>query len=157
MTDFLYCISNPSVPGVVRVDRSNTDPRQALLQFDSVTSTQRIDWVIHVTDGPAALADFRAALSEHADPSWPGHYQCDPAQAREVAEQFALRQVTDAAQETVTSLPSLVLGLGLAVQFLGMINGHTMGPSAALIASALFWVVHTLPGGSSETARENYA
>ena len=151
MTDYLYCISNPSVPGIVRVDRSNTDPRRALLEFEaSGVSTQRLDWVIHVADGAAALAALRKDLSGDADPSWPGHYHCDPTRARIVATAYAAQRHETTVKKTssISSLPSLVLGLGLAVQFLGMISGHTVGPSAALIASALFWVVYTLPIGS---------
>lgn len=154
MADFLYCISNPSVPGVVRIDKSNTNPRQGETNASSRTAAQRIEWVVAVADGDASLIAFHRALAAHADPSWPGHYHCDPIRARAVAVQFTTeREIPTASEATGSALPSLVIGLGLSVQFLGMINGHMTAPSAALIASALFWVVYTLPIGSGGQAK----
>lgn len=149
---FLYCMSNPSIPGVVRIDYANWDPREQLEKMGPSARSQRIDWVVRVADGPASLAAMQDALAAHVDTSWPGHFRCDPMRARAVAIDYTTVRSSDEYEgETrrVNTLPCAVLALGLAVQFLGIINGHT-GPSVALIAAALFWVVHTLPIGSGD-------
>lgn len=152
MSDYLYSMSNPSIPGVIRIDQSNIDPREKLAMMGSEGRSQRIDWVVRVADGPASLAAVNRTLAIHADDSWPGHFRCDPMSARASAIQFTTVRELDAPAIVVpAALPSLVLGLGLSVHFLGQTQGHT-GPSAALIAAALFWVVYTLPIGSGGRA-----
>lgn len=152
MPDFVYCLSNPTIPGIVRVDTANSDPREKMAMLGTRGQSLRIDWVVRVADADASLAAMTEALSQYADPSWPGHYRCDPMEARAVAIQFTTVREPEEFEQVEAQpnvLPSLVLGLGLAVQFLGFSHGDS-GPSVALIAAALFWVVHNLPTQSSD-------
>lgn len=153
MAEFIYCISNPSIPGTIRIDRAQRDPREMLPTMGSSKQPQRIDWIVRVSDGESTLREINETLAQYKDESWPGHFRCAAALARSVAIEFT---ASDAAEEKAaiqaTALPSLVLGLGLAVQFLGITNGQ-VGMSAALIAAALFWVVYTLPAGTGGKAQ----
>jgi len=148
MAHFIFCISNPSIPGTIRIDHADTDPRELVSTRGTEEQPQRIDWIVQVSDVQASLKAIDEVLSHHRDPSWPGHYRCAPSLSRSVAIEFAASEGSEQATEMqATALPSLVLGLGLAVQFLGIANGQA-GMSAALIAAALFWVVYTLPVGT---------
>lgn len=148
MAHFIFSISNPSIPGTIRVDHAETDPRELISMNSSTGQSQRIDWIVRVSDVQTSLVAIDEVLSHYRDPSWPGHYRCAPALARSVAIEFAASEGIEHSPEIkATALPSLVLGLGLAVQFLGLTNGQA-GLSAALIAAALFWVVYSLPVGT---------
>ena len=148
MAQFIFCISNPSIPGTIRIDKSDADPRDLLLTSGSSQQPQRTDWIVRVADARAALNAIDEVLMRHKDASWSGHYQCSPGLARSVAMEFKASEDAEPISDVEpTALPSLVLGLGLAVQFLGITNGQ-VGMSAALIAAALYWVVYKMPSGS---------
>jgi len=150
MADYIYCISNPSIPDVIRLDQSGVDPRQSLAELGSRAGSQRINWVVKVRESHASLQAVRNALADYADSNRRDHFHCEPMRARAVAIKYTNARTpeeSDAFENA--SLPSLVLGLGLCIQFLSMQNDCIgAGASLALIVSALFWVVHTLPIGS---------
>lgn len=154
MSDYLYCISTPTIPGVIRIASSMSDPRTletARVARCSIGRGSRLDWVMPVADGAAAEAALKNALARYAEPSSPDHFRCDPMRARAASIQFRghrnpeSRGDMDGAPAVI--LPAAVLSLGLAVHFLGIAHGQS-GFSPALIAAALFWAVHMLPMGS---------
>jgi len=148
MGEYIYCVSNPSVPGVIRLDKSRGDPRQTIHEGGARALQRRIDWVLRVADSEASLAAITQQLSTQDTDNQHGYFQSEPMHARAVAIKFTTLRSYEASDEPEKSkIPSLVIGLGLAVQFLEMTRGNS-GPSPALIASALFWIVHTLPIGS---------
>ena len=148
MGEFVYCMSNPAMPGVIRLDKSQGDPRQRFHEGGARALQRRIDWVLRVADSDAALTAIKEALSKQVKSNGHGYFHAEPMVARATAIKFTTLRTPERQDEPVISeLPSLVIGLGLAVQFLEMMNGSS-GPSVALIASALFWVVYTLPVGS---------
>lgn len=150
MSEYIYCVSNPSVPGVIRLDKSLGDPRRAIHEGGARALQRRIDWVLRVADSDASLAAITQKMPDQTASSQHGYFQSEPMVARATAIKFTTVRTPEAADELKNSaLPSLVIGLGLAIQFLEIMHGNN-GPSPALIASALFWVVHTLPIGSKD-------
>lgn len=148
MSGYIYCMSNPDQPGLIKIDKSSTDPRTELSRMGAYGRARRIDWMVHVDNVNAVHAKITKALSSFAEGDWPGQYRCKAVRARGIAIQFTQaekRQLNLFAGRP--ALPAIVLALGLAVQFLSIINGQ-IGPSPALIFAALFWVAYTLPFGS---------
>jgi len=93
-----------------------------------------IDWMVQVENVDAVHAKISKALSHFAEGNWPGQYRCKAVRARGIALQFTQaekRKIKLAAARPL--LPVAVLALGLALQFLSIINGK-VGPSPALIA-----------------------
>lgn len=155
MSGFIYCMSGQSDPTLIQLGQSRNDPRVELSVTDGQNGSRKINWMVRVDDPAAAFSKITNALSEFSEGTWQSQFRCNPARARGVAIRFAQAEnrMRNIAAVARPALPAIVLALGLAVQFLGFTNGHT-GPSAALIAAALFWVVYTLPigtGGRAET------
>jgi len=149
MAEYIYCISNPAVPDVIRLDKSGVDPRQALSELGSRAGSQKINWVLRVRDSDASLMAVTNALAAYAHPDRNNHFHCEPMRARSVAIQHTNDKMTERTEQVdASSLPSLVLGLGLGLQLLCI-----PGATVALVASSLFWVVHTLPMGSRQQAQ----
>jgi len=153
MSGYIYCLSDPAQPGLIKIDQSDTDPRQELSSMGAYGRARRIDWMVQVENVDAVHAKIRNALSSFAEGRLPGQYRCKAVRARGIAIQFTQTEKRKLNLQFVRpALPAIVLALGLAVQFLSIINGQ-IGPSPALIAAALFWVVYTLPFGTGGRSR----
>ena len=148
MSGYIYCMSNPEDPGLIKIDQSSTDPRTELAKMGAYGRARRIDWMVQVENTNAVHAKITKALSSFAEGEWPGQYRCKAVRARGIAIQFTQAEKRRLKFSSVRpALPAIVLALGLMVQFVSIINGK-IGPSPALIFAALFWVAYTLPFGS---------
>jgi len=157
MYGYIYCMSSTDNPGVIQIDRSATDPRAELARMDSKSRSRRIDWMVQVSNVDAVHAKISSALAPFAEGSWRGQYRCKAVRARGIAIQFTQAEKRRLKLTSVRpALPAIVLALGLAVQFLSIINGK-IGPSPALIAAALFWVAYTLPFGTGGRSQSDDA
>ena len=148
MSGYIYCMSNPEDPGLIKIDQSETDPRAELSRMGAYGRSRRIDWMVFVDNVDAVHAKITKALTPFAEGNWPGQYRCKAVRARGIAIQFT--QAEKRKLRLIASrpaLPAIVLALGLMVQFVSIINGK-IGPSPALVFAALFWVAYTLPFGS---------
>ncbi len=157
MSGYIYCMSSADNPGLIQIDKSSTDPRAELSRMDTAGRSRRIDWMVHVSNVDAVHAKITKALAPFSEGRWRGQYRCKAVRARGIAIQFTQAEKSRLRLATVRpALPAIVLALGLAVQFLSIINGK-IGPSPALIAAALFWVAYTLPFGTGGRSQANDA
>ena len=155
MSGYIYCMSNPDQPGLIKIDQSNTDPRAELSRMGAYGRSRRIDWMVQVDNTNTVHAKITKALSPFAEGDWPGQYRCKAVRARGIAIQFTQAEKRRLKLLDVRpALPAIVLALGLMVQFASIINGK-IGPSPALIFAALFWVAYTLPFGSGGRSQLN--
>lgn len=148
MSGYIYCMSNPDEPGLIKIDQSETDPRAELSSMGAYGRSRRIDWMVFVDNVNAVHAKIAKALSPFAEGKWPGQYRCEAVRARGIAIQYTTAEKRKLRLISARpALPAIVLALGLMIQFVSIINGK-IGPSPALILAALFWVAYTLPFGT---------
>lgn len=85
MSDYLYCVSNPDRPDLIKIMSGRDDPR---IDSRNPYRTQRkvghydLEWTLRVVNRTLSEAALNHALRRYRDRSFKGFYACDPMTAR---------------------------------------------------------------------------
>lgn len=85
MSEYLFCTSNPRVPGVVNIRTSKYDPREETLEAKlrrRELGSYTLEWTLPVVNRDLSEAALRKALRAHRDRSDKTGFACDPMVAR---------------------------------------------------------------------------
>lgn len=155
MSGFIYCLTNPSFPGLVKIGKTANDPeiRAAQLGASSGVPTKfNLAWSLPVADANAAEAALHDALSPYRVNKRREFFKCTPAQAMartRSLDAFHVRKSRKkrSRRETPRSRQGLVLAtvtvatVLFAIQFdLEPSTVVTATAGLCLAATALFWL-----------------
>ena len=93
MSDYVYCLHSPSLPGLIRIESSTLDPYsrepECRQRLRIGLNDYSIAWAVRVTDGLAAEAAIKRALADVAHDDEGAFFRCDPLTARAEAVRFS--------------------------------------------------------------------
>ncbi len=145
MSDYIYCLSKPSEPGLVRLSarRSADAHHSGNSTRQMCRDGEQVEWSLKVCDAGMTLAALHKSMRRYRKNRGKGIYRCSPMHAREVAVRYTtLRpshwgisssEVNDNGLATL-----LIVAFGLSVFFsqaaeLG--TGQTLGITATVLTA----------------------
>lgn len=149
MSEYLYCQTSASMPGLIHIGAADRDPRCKHVGWASVSPFPEppvFAWVLKVSDSQAAQAALLEVLRPYRAENMLGFYRCDPMEARGEAIRFvALRrpQAEDTAEaggQFFDLIGASLMAFAIGQQCLHMYMGGT-GPTLALMIAPLYWIV----------------
>ena len=149
MAGYIYCLTNTSIPGLVKIGKTKSDPkvRAAQLSANSGVPTQfDIAWSMPAGDADAAEAALHKSLVKHRVNDRREFFGCTPKKALAAAKKLPEFR----GKKTAAAKPEGRLGLSLAVTTVAMIlaacafdlDPKTMVTGVAgisLLLTAFFW------------------
>lgn len=100
MNGYVYCLTNASIPGLVKIGKTKRDPRERAAEISSSTGVPTpfdIKWSRRVHDMDKAETDLHVALEQHRLSKRREFFRCTPAQAYSATK--SIRSFTDAKQK----------------------------------------------------------
>ena len=147
MSEYLYCQTSASQPGLIHIGSAERDPRckhvswAAIAPFPGATD---FAWVLKVCDAEAAKSALLKTLHPHREKDTLGFYRYDAMAARGQAIRFVtLRGAQESAAETADGsldlLGTCFVAFAIGQQCLHISVGGT-GPTLAMMIAPLYWI-----------------
>lgn len=149
MSGYIYCLTNASIPDLVKIGKTAKDPESRAAQLGAATGVPTqfdVAWSLQVADADAAEADLHRALAKHRVNDRREFFGCTPKRALKTARGLRTFQ----AKKPAHSRPEGRLGLSLGVTTVAIIlaacvfdlDPKTMVNGVAgisLLLTGIFW------------------
>jgi len=89
MSGFIYCLTNTTIPGLVKIGKTTRDPETRAAEISGSTGVAtpfKIEWSRKVRDMDKAESDIHAALAKNRLNKRREFFRCTPAQAFSAAK-----------------------------------------------------------------------
>ncbi len=152
MSDFIYCLSNPAEPGLIRLSarRSSHDHHSGNSLRPVCRTGEQVEWSLKVCDAGMTLSALHRSMRRYRKNRGRGVYRCSAMDAREVAVRYTTlrpshwglssNEVRDDVLATM-----LIIAFGLSVFFsqaaqLG--TGKTLGITATVLTALTIGIAY---------------
>jgi len=89
VTGYVYCLTNASIPGLVKIGKTKRDPKARAAEISASTGVPTpfdIKWSLQVHDMDKAETDLHSALENHRLSKRREFFRCTPSQAADAAK-----------------------------------------------------------------------